>query len=353
MTNLIKINPNEFGLSEETAQNITKDLPQILKEREVLESQYNEVIQLDINDPKTAKKAGELRKLIKDNRTKGIEKWHKVNKEYFLKGGQFIDAIRRKESLENERMEDNLEQIEKHQENLEKQRIADLNLLRFNLISGYIENADKMDFGNMANEIWEAFYSTKKKEYEDKLEAERLAEIERQKLEEEKRIEEERVRIENERLRKEAEEREKQIEAERKQKEEELRIEREKAQKERLERDAIIEAERKKAQKEADRLAKIAADKLAAEKAEREKIEKELQAKKDAELAAEKKRIEEEKAARLEAEKLAKAPIKKQLSVWVESFQLSESTIDHEAAIEIKSKFEAFKNWAKQTIENI
>jgi hypothetical protein len=55
MTELVKINPTEFGLTEETASNITKGLDQILSERAILTTQYAEVIVLDIDAPKTAK----------------------------------------------------------------------------------------------------------------------------------------------------------------------------------------------------------------------------------------------------------------------------------------------------------
>ena len=56
---------------------------------------------------------------------------------------------------------------------------------------------------------------------------------------------------------------------------------------------------------------------------------------------------------REKAEKLAKAPIKKQLSVWVESFELPILALENETALSIKNKFEAFKNWANKEIENL
>lgn len=41
-TEVIKINPTEFGLTEETATNITRGLDQILKERVVLIEQHKQ-----------------------------------------------------------------------------------------------------------------------------------------------------------------------------------------------------------------------------------------------------------------------------------------------------------------------
>lgn len=397
MTEIVKVSPTDFGLTEETAQTITKGLAQILSEREVLAVQYNEVITLDINDPKTAKKAKDLRVLVRNNRTKGIETWHKANKEFYLRGGQFVDAIKRKEVVENERMEEALEQIEKHQELLEKKRIADLQALRQTMIAEYIENSDKMDLGNMQNDVWEAFYAAKKKEFEDRKEAERLAEIEREKeierqetirtnreallpfsqwienfssidfetvdlvevlsaakkAKEKDEAEKEAQRIENERLKKEAEEREAKAEAERKEAQRLLDIEKEKLAKEKAERDRILEEERKAAQAEADRVAKENQVKLDAAEAERKRIEKELQDKKDAEAKAEQARLAEEEKARKEAEKLAKAPIKEQLTKWVNNFEIALPPIANETTLEIAKKFNAFQAWAKTQVENI
>jgi colicin import membrane protein len=354
-TEIVKINPTEFGLTEETASNITKGLSQILAERVILSEQYAEIITLDIDDPKTAKRASELRKLIKDNRTKGIVKWHETNKEFYLRGGQFVDAIKKRELEVNNRMEEALEQIEKRQEILERERIAKVQSLRVNLISGYVENAERMDLGNMQDDVWEAFYAAKKKEHEDKIEAAKLAEAQRLIDEENERIENERIRVENERLKAEAEEREKQIAAERLAKEEELRIEKEKAAKEKAEREEIIRKEQEAINAETVRLAAIEREKFNAEREAKEKLEAELEAKQKSENDAYEQKIAAEEKAKKEAEKLAKAPIKKKLQVWVDSFEINRTYIEegNETAKLISDKFDAFKAWAKTQVENI
>ena len=79
----------------------------------------------------------------------------------------------------------------------------------------------------------------------------------------------------------------------------------------------------------------------------------ELQAKKDAEIKVENERKQVELKAKAEAEKNAKAPIKKQLSIWVDSFSISEINIENDKKALIKEKFEAFKKWAKNEIESI
>lgn len=328
------IKAEQFGLEQSQAEQITSGLKQVLEERKTLSEMYENVIQLEITE-ENIPKFKELRLSIRDNRTKGIETWHKVNKEFYLRGGQFVDAIKRKEVAENERMEANLKSNEDYFENLEKQRLAQLQLDRVAVLSNYVDDADKMNLSEMQDDVFDAFYNAKKKAFEDAIEQAKIeeqarikAEAEAEKIrlekeaEEKKRIEEQ--RLENERLRKEAE-----------LKEAELKAEREKAEKERL----IIEAENKA--------------KLEAEKIEREKVEAELKAKQEAELKAQKERIEAEEKARKEAEKLAKAPIKKQLSVWVNSFDLPESNVDNELSKEIIEKFNAFKNWSLKQIENL
>lgn len=348
---LLVINPSEYGLNEETAASITKDLPSILEERKPLAEQYSEVIIMDIESPVTAKRAKEVRLLIKNNRTKGIENWHKVNKDFFLKGGQFIDAIKRKEVAENERMESALEEIEKYQEIKEKKRKEYLHLERLELITPFVEDTTGMNFGEMEQDVFDAYLSAKEKSYNDKIAAENAAEEERIRKEKEDAEQREAQRLENEKLKAEAEEREKQIEVERKANEEKLRVEREaaKAEADRVEKEnqQKLKAERE----ERERIEKENAEKLKAERLEREKVEKELQQKKDADAKAERDRMAKEEAERKEAAKLAKAPIKKQLTAWIDSFEMPVIDLVNDKKTLIMQKFEAFKVWAKSEIE--
>lgn len=78
-----------------------------------------------------------------------------------------------------------------------------------------------------------------------------------------------------------------------------------------------------------------------------------MQAKKDAEAQAERDILAEEERKKKEAEKLAKAPIKKQLSAWVNSFKIPETTVQNDKAELIKAKFVAFKKWAMFEIESL
>lgn len=326
------VNPTEFGIEEKKANELIGDLlPQIKTERGVLIAQFNEVIKMDIENPESAKKARELRLLIQKNRTQGFNVWHKNAKDLFLKGGQFVDAIKRMEIAINEKMETDLEEIEKHQERKEAERLAKLQQERMSLIEPYLENTFGLDLAIMSEEMFESFLIGSRQKFEvkkeaerlelERIEKERLAEIERQKAIEE----------ENEKLKAEAEAKEKKLAKERA---------------EALERQKAIE---ENARKEKEKQEAI----LKAEQEARAKIEAELKAKKEAEIKAEKERLALLEQQKKEAEKLAKAPVKKQLSVWVNSFEINNIDIDNEVTKEIIEKFESFKKWSLTKIENL
>lgn len=390
------VNPQEFGLEIEKANEMVSGLKTTIAERQILEDAYVDVIDLEITE-ENVPTFKELRLKLVKNRTT-IEKWHKSNKAFYLAGGRFVDAIKNKEILVNQEMESKLMDAERHFENLEKERLSKLQNKRVEQLSKFVEDANERDLSSMEEDVWDAYLSAKKKAYEDRIEAERKAEAER--LENERldeiaqdrrfeiapyvqfnegnhdlrsmtdkdysnffkslknaknqyEAEQGKIRLENERLKKEAEAKELAAKKERQ------RIENERA--EEAKKQAEILAKQKA---ESDRLAKLEAEKaenlrkeqeaiLLKERQDRAKLEAELKAKRDAEIEAENKRIEAEKLAKLEAEKLAKAPIKKQLNLWVDSFEIPSLNIDNEKATLIKEKFEAFKKWSKSEINKI
>ena len=268
------IDPKQYGLEEKQATEISSGLNTILTEREVLIEAYKDVLLLDVT-AENIPTFKELRIQIRDNRTKGIEKWHKANKAYFLNGGRFVDSIKNKEVAENERMESKLMEAEKHFENLEKERITAIQSKRVELISQYVENASELFLSDMEEDVWEAYLSTKKQNYIDILAAEKKAEQERQAKIEAEKSEQERIRKENEQLRKDAELKAKQDEKD--------RVERERVAKIEANKRAKIEAER--AAKEKKQRDEQEA-KLKAERLERERVQKELDNKKAADEKA-------------------------------------------------------------------
>ena len=364
----IQVKPQEFGIEPKKANELIGNLPQIKKEREVLEKQFNEVVKMDIENPETSKIASELRKLVKKNRTQGIAVWHKTTKDFFLKGGQFVDAIKRMEVAVNERMENDLEQIEKYAEIKEQKILDELEAKRKQTAEPYSEFLPfGIDIRNITDEDFEKLINGAKLQLEAKLEAEKRDEQERlenerlDKLEQNRRFElapytqfitespqlREMSDSDYEKLLKSLKVAKKEYEAE----QEKIRVENERLKKEAEAKEKALELERKKAKEEADKREAERQAELKAEREKQAKLEAELKAKREAEYKAEQERKDAELKAKKEAEKLAKAPIKKKMQVWIDSFIIPNIDVENESTKEIKAKFESFKNWAKKECE--
>lgn len=368
---IILVNPNEFGIEENKVDELIGNLPQIKEERNFLESQYNEVLKLDIEDSSTSKSARELRLKIRDNRTKGIDVWHKTTKELFLKGGQFVDAIKRKEVAINQRMEDVLEEIEKHFEIQEAKRKSELKDKRIIELQTYSEFVPfGIDLSEISDEEYQKVFNGSKLQYEAKLEAE-------SKAEEEAKRQQENFNLHNERKDKllsvwqfvenkdqnfgilSAAEFSKLFDFSQKSfddhqaEQDRILKENERLEKEKLEAEAKAKLERAEAQKKlSDERAKQE-EALKIEREKQAKLEAELKAKNEAEAKAERERLAEAEKKRKEAEKQAKAPVKKQLSLWVDSFEIPAVLVENEKKKLIQEKFESFKKWAKSEIDSL
>ena len=366
-----------FGIEPAKAKEMVEGLGSTLADREVLKNAYIDVIELDITSENLAT-FKELRLKLVKNRT-SIETWHKNNKAFYLAGGRFVDAIKNKEIEVNKEMESKLLEGEKFFENQEKEKARLLNEERIEIIRPYIDDVSGLDFSDFSDENFDDFVLGKKTRYNERIEAEKQMKIEAEneavmlklhnersttllpywnfileadkdrnwgafdeetfqsclKMYQERKnvfdAENEKIRVENARLQKEAEAKEKALEKERAEA--------------KAKQDAIeLKAKQEREKAEAER--KIEADK-----------QKAIQDKKDAEIA--KLKAEKEKEAKeliakdKEAKELAKAPVKKQLSVWVNSFELPNTEVENELSKEIKDKFEAFKKWSLTQINNL
>jgi len=247
------------------------------------------------------------------------EKVRKEQKEEYLRAGKAIDGVSNILKWAVTDKENRLKEIEDYFEIQEQERLEKLQSDRAAKLSKYVEDADERNLASMDDDVWNAYFATKKGEYEDRIDAERKAEAERKenerldKLENSRRLEvgpytqfndkapelrmmeekdyqdfltklrkaksdydneQARIRKENERIRKEQEEERKKVEAERRTRDE----------KERKEREAF-EAKLKK------------------EREERQKAEAEIRAKKEAEEVERKLGEEEKRKAELAPDK--------------------------------------------------
>lgn len=369
MTDIIKIDPKEYGLTDQTAKTIRMQFEPMLQKMEELETEFNSVVNLPIGEKKTSEKAKELRLKYVKVRT-GTAEIHKLQKAFYLNGGRFVDGWKNAQIFASEGKEKKLEEIEKYLENLEKARIEKLNEERTALILPYINPEDVIPYGVMQADVWDAYFNAKVKAFNDRIEAEKKAEadrIEREKaiaLHNERKekilpfwdfvpaknkdmdfsrftesewkerfnfsvkekqnydIEQARIKAENEKLKAEAEGKEKLLLKERKQRE--------------------AEAEKLKAKADAEK--KAYELKIKKETDAKNKLLAEAKAKADAEKKAQEDILKE----KLKLEKLS---INKRLAVWIDGFVLPETSVNNETTKLIKEKFESFKKWAKIEIQ--
>lgn len=283
----------------------------------------------------------------------------------WLKAGQMMEATFKNLETKLEEKEKFAERWEAEQkEKLKAERLALLLPLGFQFENGF-------DLGNMDEQMFQSLklgLETAKKEKE---EAERKAEEERIAKEKADAEAIEQQRLENERLKAEAIAKEKELK--------EAKDRNEKRARELQpyiifirDYNTLINSPENEYLKEFSDIKKGAEDhweferkeqirkqaeeerikaKLKAEQEAKAKLEAELQAKKEAEIKAENERKEAELQAKKEADKLAKAPIKKQLTIWVDGFTIPEINVENDKKTLIKEKFESFKKWAKNEIE--
>lgn len=325
MNTIVKINPAEYGLTETKAQEIEQMFRPMLEKMSELEKEYNDIIQLPINQTSCAM-AKELRLKYVKVRT-GTAAIHKDLKAFYLNGGRFVDGWKNAQLFASQGIEEKLESIENFYINQERERIAALETERRTLLLPYSEVMPQ-GLGQMDEQVFQNYLTGAKVAHDARIAAEQKAEADRLAAIEADRIERERIMIENERLKAEAIEREKAAEAERKKQA------------------AILEAQRKEAeakQKAIEEAARIEREKA---EAEQRKLLAELEAKAEAErkAKAELERIElERKAAEAKA---AKAPIKEKLTVWVNSLPACP-----EGNQDIAAKFAGFKVWVLSQVE--
>jgi len=315
----------------------------------------------------------ELRLKIRDNRTKGIEKWHKAEKEYFLRGGQFVDAVKRKEVLENERMEENLESNEKHFERLEQERINRLAAERKLECDKFNADTSTIDLGNMGQDLFEALLIKYERDFK---EAERLR-IEAEKAEEERLA---KIKIGEERTSQllpvwtflSAEESASFASLS----EKDFKTLLKSAQSKKVAHDT----EQEKIKTENARLQKLADEAKAAVEKRNKRItslspyirfirdydktinlpDKEFDSElkllsraaiQEANAQYEKEKAEAEEIKKKEA--LAKKSLSHQCAVWIKTFELPETSLKGEVVNDIIAKFNSFKNWALKECNKI
>lgn len=330
------LNPAQYGVGESKAEQIEKVFAPMVEMLKKMEAEFAAVMELANGkiDKSVCKKARELRLKIKKVRTT-TENVRKEQKEEIVRAGKAIDGAANVLKYATKDKEEALEKVEKHFENLERERIEKLQTERIALLMEFDFDGSQMQLGTMAEPAFDQLLSNTKAGYEAKLKAEKEAEEKRLAEEAARIAEEKRIREENERLKKEAEEARKKAEAE-----EAARIEAERKQQE------AIEAERKKQEEERKRIEAENQKRLEAERIAREAAEAErrkLEAERAAKEAEEKARIEAEEKRKQEAErKLKEGSDKEKITAYVSQAlnQISIPDLDSDKGKKVMGKIQ-------------
>jgi hypothetical protein len=279
MSDLVIIDPKEYGLQEEAANGIQAAFAPSIAEREGLASIYEQLITMEIT-PECCAEAGALRKKLVKVRT-GISKIHQSQKAFALATGRYLDAWKNKETLPITQMEENLKELENHFEYEIAQEVKRLQAERVLLLSPFVEDSEMMDLGTMGLDVFNAYLGAKTKEHQEKQEAERKAKVLQEAIE-----------IEAEKQRKEAAaleaKKQAKIQAENKKlraQAKQQQMEKEAAQKIQALKDVKARGERLAIEKEQSRIKKANADLLAKAKAKKDEEKRLLEEKAQKEQA--------------------------------------------------------------------
>lgn len=183
-----KVDPKEFGLDEKNTKSISDAFLPKLTERDGYIEVYKNILTMEITE-ETCALARRLRLDLVPVRT-GIDKVHKTEKAAILAEGKYIDALKNKYTLPIEQMEEKLQAIEDHFENLEKEKRKKLKEARLFLLSDFtdfdpefvdLENMDGPTFDKLLSQqkdLQEFTIAKRKKEHEEEEAKKRKAEIE-------------------------------------------------------------------------------------------------------------------------------------------------------------------------------
>ena len=216
-TNL-EVTIKEAGLENPQANLIIEKFKPIFEEVEGLVKGYKDIVITNATQVEEIALAREKRLLLQKARTTA-DKVRKELKEDALKYSNVIQGIFNTLKDLTSPVEDYLEKQEKFVELLEAETKAKIKAERIAKLILYVEDISYYNFELMSDEVFEALLIQvketfdKKKEAAEKIEKERLQQVENQKIEDEK------MRIENAKLKKEAEEKSKLEEVENKKRE--------------------------------------------------------------------------------------------------------------------------------------
>jgi len=168
---LVPIDPKNFGLKDDTAKTISCVFDPLIKTMNDLEADFNgiaEESEVEITKG-LCDQAHELRMKFVKIRTE-TAKVHKKAKEFYLRGGRFVDAIKNYQLTAAGEKENRLKHIENYFEIIEKEKIEKKHNERTKeLLTKYdFHNLNNRNFGTMDDDMWDIFERGVKSSYEKK-----------------------------------------------------------------------------------------------------------------------------------------------------------------------------------------
>lgn len=173
-TEIVKVNASEYGLEESKALEVSQMFKPMLDKMVELETQFNDLVVLERTKENCAL-AKELRMSYVKVRT-GTAAIHKDLKDFYLKGGRFVDAWKNTQIAASQGKEAKLKEIEDHFFNIEKEKINKIAIERTEMLNKYGVDIVPKDIGYMEQPIWDNLLAGAKHTYDLRIEAERKEE---------------------------------------------------------------------------------------------------------------------------------------------------------------------------------
>ncbi len=165
---LIKVNPEQFGLSEIQANVIANKFLPVLEEMQPLIEKYEEIKSLDPADATNSKQFDDLRKKLVKVRT-NCAKIHKDEKAYYLAGGKYVDSWKNKQLEITEPVEADLKEKADYLEIQEQKRKNELRDERLAELQMFDADGSMMNLGEMSDEMYDAILTGAKAKREQRI----------------------------------------------------------------------------------------------------------------------------------------------------------------------------------------
>lgn len=168
------IQPTDYGLSTEKAQNISMRFSPKELEFNALVQRYNTILTMDLDEA-----LNDALALKKDYLAieKSINEIHKAEKDFYLNGGRFVDAQKNRFIVHIAEHKKKLDEIIKYKELQKKAELKAIADARHLELNKYMSDSSHIDVSSMSEEVYQAFLSVKVKEWQDAEELKKSNEI--------------------------------------------------------------------------------------------------------------------------------------------------------------------------------